>query len=878
MSFTLKNYQKSTLDALREYLDASRLYGPKEAFIRARSEAVQPGFRATYREIEGLAEVPYVCLRVPTGGGKTLLAAYSIPIAGETYLDQEFPATIWFVPTKTIQQQTIDAMKDENHPYRVALEDAFGGRVCVFDSADITQIRPSDLADSACVIISTLASVRIEETESRHFYAHNENFEPFFRSVPAKTPSLERDRNGRIKFSFANLLYLKRPVVIVDEAHNARTTLSFTSLARVNPACIIEFTATPDRNAQTGSNVLFSVSAKALRDEEMIKMPIVLTEHRTWEDAVHGAVIERDALAKVATDAHDVVRPIVLLQAQNRDRDINVDYLLAHLIENEGISRERIAIATGNQRELEGLDLFSPTCKIDFILTVAALREGWDCSYAYVLCSVADLRSATAVEQLLGRVLRMPFAKKRTAQPLNKAYAHVVSRDFIEAAQSLQDRLVEKMGFDPNDFLDAIEPGDTGLLGGLDVSEGKQTRPFIIDLAAPPDLVLTGGPQDGSVTYEKNAEGRYIVTVVGPLTETITAGILAVTPHAERARVEQSILTHKRFFERRPSPSENGSRLTLPRLAVPIAGVLEFAEPQLFLDHAQWDLHTYPADIPNFHYDANTQTWIYDFHTGGDGNETLKYKLASKQGEDLLLPGLNVGWTETDLIRWLDRKVRDSSVSQPVMLEWLRRLIKHLITKQNYSVETLVRAKFILAPAIIRRIHTYKQAAEKEGYQDNFFGTSAAPVTTFQYAFEFDPDGYAPYWMYEGQHVFSKHYYPNVGELKNSGEEFVCAQVIDSMGTIDFWVRNLEKRDNAFWLPLSGRRFFPDFVCKLRDGRILVIEYKGEVYKTNDDSGEKRQIGELWADKSEGKCLFIMAVKDDRGRSVDKQIRDLIEK
>jgi len=878
VSFTLKDYQKDSLDALREYLDAARVYGPKDAFVRARSEDAPPGYQALYREVEGLKGVPYVCMRVPTGGGKTLLAAYSIPIVGETYLDQEFPTTLWFVPTKTVAEQTIDAMKDENHPYRVALDDAFGGRVRIFDTSEITQIRPSDLTESACVIVSTLASFRIEDTDSRHVYAHNENFEPFFRSIPPTTRNLERDDKGRIKYSFANLLHLKRPVVVVDEAHNARTALSFASLARLNPGCIVEFTATPDRSERSGSNVLHSVSAKELRDESMIKMPIVLTEHRTWEDAVHGAVFERDALAKVARDDNDVVRPIVLLQAQNKDKDVNVERLLGHLQENEGISRERIAVATGDQRELEGIDLFSPTCKIDYIITVAALREGWDCSYAYVLCSVADLRSATAVEQLLGRVLRMPFAEKRSEPALNKAYAHVVSLSFIEAAQSLQDRLVEKMGFDTNDFLDAIEPGDPHLFGGARFDGERQQRPFVVELPAPPDLVLTGGPQGGTVTYEQTQGGKYLVAVTGPLTEAVKAAILAVAPRTEREKIEGTFTIYEQMFQREKSPSEKGERITLPRLAVPVQGALEFAEPQLFLDHANWNLLDYPAEIPNFHYDANTQTWIYDFYADGDGKETLKYKLADTQGEDLLLPGVNVGWTETDLIRWLDRKVRDSSVSQPIMLEWLRRLVKHLMDTHRYSIETLVKAKFILAPAIIKRIFSYKKEAEKNGYQDSFFGPQAAPETTFEYAFTFDPEGYAPRWLYEGRHIFTKHYYPVVGELKSSGEEFNCAQVIDSMSLIDYWIRNLDKRDNAFWLPLAGRRFFPDFVCKLKDGRLLVVEYKGEVYKTNDDSDEKRAIGNIWADKSDGKWLFIMAVKDDGGRDLDKQIRDLISR
>ncbi len=876
MSYTLKDYQTGALDALREYLDTSRVYGAKEAFVRVRSGDAPPGYQAVYHEVEGLESVPYVCLRVPTGGGKTLLAAYSIPIAGETYLDQEFPTALWFVPTKTIAEQTIDAMKDENHPYRVALDDAFGGRVRVFDSGEITQMRPSDLTESACVIVSTLASVRIEDTESRNFYAHNENFEPFFRAIPASAPNLERDEAGRIKYSFANLLHLKRPVVIVDEAHNARTSLSFASLARVNPACIIELTATPDRDERSGSNVLRSVSAKELRDEAMIKMPIVLTEHRTWEDAVHGAVFERDALAKVARDAHDVVRPIVLLQAQNKDKDVNVEHLLAHLMENEGIERERIAVATGDQRELEGSDLFSPACKIDFIITVAALREGWDCSYAYVLCTVADLRSATAVEQLLGRVLRMPYATKRSEAALNKAYAHVVSRAFIEAAQSLQDRLVQKMGFDANDFLDAIEPGDPHLFGRARFDAERKPRPFVVELPKPPCLVLTGSPQDGSVSYEQTAEGKYVVTVSGPLTEAVKAAILAGASRGGREEIESAFTLYEQIFQREKSPSERGALLTLPRLAVPIQGELEFAEPQLFLDRAQWNLLDYPAEIPNFHYDANTQTWIYDVYADGDGMETLRYKLADNQGEDLLLPGLNVGWSETDLIRWLDRKVRDWSVSQPSLLEWLRRLVKHLTTEGQYPIETLVRAKFILAPAIVKRIFSYKKDAEKNGYQESFFGPAAAPETTFEYSFTFDQDGYAPHWVYEGRHVFSRHYYPVIGELKSSGEEFGCAQVIDSMRAIEFWIRNLDKRDNSFWLPLAGRRFFPDFVCKLRDGRIIVVEYKGEVYKTNDDSDEKRRIGNLWAERSDGECLFVMAVKDDDGRDVHKQLRDLI--
>ena len=73
-----------------------------------------------------------------------------------------------------------------------------------------------------------------------------------------------------------------RPLVIVDEAHKAGTNLSFEMLAALCPACIIEFTATPNTDPSTGSNVLYRASAAQVKGAQMIKLPIVLTEHPDW--------------------------------------------------------------------------------------------------------------------------------------------------------------------------------------------------------------------------------------------------------------------------------------------------------------------------------------------------------------------------------------------------------------------------------------------------------------------------------------------------------------------------------------------------------------------------------------------------------------------
>ena len=212
---------------------------------------------------------------------------------------------------------------------------------------------------------------------------------------------------------------------------------------RVNPCAIIEFTATPRFN----SNILHSVTAQELKAAEMIKLPIILAEHDSWQTAVNGAIASRAALAAAAKGEAEYIRPIVLFQAQPRNQEVTAEVLKKHLIEVEQIPEERIAIVTGDQRELDGIDLFDPKCPIEYVITIEALKEGWDCSFAYVFCSVSRIQSATDVEQLLGRVLRMPYAKRRKADALNRAYAHVSEPIVRRGCAALADKLVA-MGFD----------------------------------------------------------------------------------------------------------------------------------------------------------------------------------------------------------------------------------------------------------------------------------------------------------------------------------------------------------------------------------------------------------------------------------------------
>ena len=447
--FKLKKYQQTTLDQLQKYFEQIKFFGAEGAF-----QKIHPTYN--YHKIKNLEDIPYVCFRLPTGGGKTYIATKSISIAANSYLEKKFPVVLWFTPTTTIKTQTIEAFKRNDHPNREALERSFCGNVAIFDIEDYTNIRPHDLENKCCVFVSTIQAFRTNNTNSRRIYAHNENLEPHFAKIPISKQNLEWSENeeyaDKIKFSFANLLSIHKPIIIADEAHNNNTDLSYEVLKRVNPSCIMEYTATPAKN----SNVLHHVVAMELKIEEMIKLPIVLTIHQTWEQSLSASVLTTKGLSKIARNDKRYIRPIALIQAESKNKEITVDIIKKYLIENENIEPEKIAVVTGDQKELDGMNVFDPSCAIEYVITIEALKEGWDCPFAYVFCSVAQRYSTKDIEQLLGRVLRMPYAKSREQEELNKAYAFVSNCSWQEGIAQLKDRLVD-MGFEENEIPSSIQ-------------------------------------------------------------------------------------------------------------------------------------------------------------------------------------------------------------------------------------------------------------------------------------------------------------------------------------------------------------------------------------------------------------------------------------
>lgn len=188
---------------------------------------------------------------------------------------------------------------------------------------------------------------------------------------------------------------------------------------------------------------------------------------------------------------------------------------------------------------------------------------------------------------------------------------------------------------------------------------------------------------------------------------------------------------------------------------------------------------------------------------------------------------------------------------------FFRRAIDSLMKERGFSLEQLVRSRFRLRDALQDRLRSLRYSAHKQAYQRMLLPDAATALeVTPSLCFKFPLTQYPANRLYAGPVEFRKHYYESPGAM--NGEEADCAAMLDSMREVKFWVRNLDRGEYSFWLPTSTDRFYPDFVAELGDGRHLVVEYKGADRWSNDDSKEKRVVGDLWAARSAGKCIFVM--------------------
>lgn len=445
----MKKYQKQVIADLTRYLELlNETQNYRSAFSFFWQEKSAPSL-GHYQDI--MPGVPNLCFKVPTGGGKTFLACNAIKPIFEALPHTKTKVVVWLVPSDAILTQTVKALQDISHPYRQKIDVAFGGRVEVYTKQQLLngqQFDPITVTEQLSVMVLSYDSFRGRGREGLKAYQENSSLAAFSK-VLGKPQSPIDNADETALFQVINQL---SPLVIVDESHHARSELSLEMLGNFNPCFVLDLTATPKKT----SNIISYVDAVQLKAEHMVKLPVIVYNRDSQNEVIIDSIdlrnrLEQLAQAEQAKTGH-YIRPIVLFQAQPKGKEESTTFeKLRDKLVDAGISGEQIAIRTADVNELKHVDLMSQECSIRYIITVNALKEGWDCPFAYILASLANKTSQVDVEQVLGRVLRLPHTKENSQPALNMSYVLTSSNDFNQTVQGII-RGLNNAGFTDKDY------------------------------------------------------------------------------------------------------------------------------------------------------------------------------------------------------------------------------------------------------------------------------------------------------------------------------------------------------------------------------------------------------------------------------------------
>ena len=483
----LKEYQVAALEAFSRWLDAldrarmksetvaDALRGvgtdvpddvrnyPKAAWERLKQSGgvAESAGEYTIRTDYAGRPIPHICFKIPTGGGKTLLAAAAL-----VRIRRQTGLTLWITPTKAIYEQTQAALRNREHPCRQMLERASGGRVKILEKDDL--FTQADITNYLCVMLLMLpAANRQKGKEFLRMFRDSGRYPTFFPDsddalgdgeLLNRYPDLERaSADGPVKHSLYNVFKMLRPVVILDEAHKAygmrlRANEEFVrSVNRLDPSLVIELSATPNKGI---SNLLVDITGIELKQEEMIKLPVQvesLTNNADWKHTLAAAY---DKLEELAADAQSLqgnqgryIRPIAVVRVERTGKDqrdgerVHAEDVREYLIQSLAVPAEAVAVKSSTMDELRGVDLLSQFSPVRWVITKSALMEGWDCPFAYVLVMLDNTSAQRALTQLVGRVMRQPEARRTGRKALDQCYVYCWNTDIGNAVQRVKNGL-----------------------------------------------------------------------------------------------------------------------------------------------------------------------------------------------------------------------------------------------------------------------------------------------------------------------------------------------------------------------------------------------------------------------------------------------------
>lgn len=828
----LKSYQKKVIADLTRYLELlNETKSDVAAFCLFWQEKSAPALGLYQNVIPG---VPNLCFKVPTGGGKTFIACNAVRPIFDALPATKTKAVVWLVPSDAILTQTVKALKDTSHPYRQKIDVDFGGRVEVYTKQELLNgqnFNPTAVTEQLSVMVLSYDSFRGRSKEVLKAYQENSNLAAFAKVLGKPDSPIEKADETAL-FQIINQL---NPLVIVDESHHARSELSLEMLENFNPCFVLDLTATPKKE----SNIISYVDAVQLKNEHMVKLPVIVYNRDSQAEVLIDAIDLRNKLEEIADAEYaktgKYIRPIALFQAQPKGKeDATTFEKLRDKLVDKGIPAEQIAIRTADVNELKNVELMSPNCPIRYIITVNALKEGWDCPFAYILASLANKTSQVDVEQILGRILRLPHTSQHTQSALNISYVLTSSNDFNNTVAHIVKGL-NSAGFSDKGY-----------------RIGESTKPQIPEQAAEqitlPAPQGTSKPESAEDDFawlddkliEEELERRR-EQVQTPEIAPKADAMLDAAAKVEKAytdAIQQTgndpvmdnlpweVRDKVKSFQVNPQFREDIETLQIPQFFLKVEqslftnGSFELLDKEMLAEGFTLKGKAYDIDFAA----ADDEIREIDVREQDGGLPKQRY---FKEWFNNLPPESRVRQCKEMMFNQLNKL---NMVDATELKAYINRIVDDMDKAQLAAME---KSPLGYAAKIRDKIETLLEAHYRETFEKWLETERIVCTPYFRLRPSIHPATYTD--------IYARSLYTAEDGDMNKLEQKLVVE-LTALPNVRWWHRNIAKQDFA----INGFiKHYPDILIMTKSGKLICAETKGDHLK-NDDSREKIALGQAW--------------------------------
>lgn len=854
----LKNYQKKVIADLQSYLhclqNAGSLAESWQSYWQAKDISVGAGGAPAYKD--NVTEVPDVCMKVPTGGGKTFLACSALKHIFASMPQEKAKFVVWLVPSDPILDQTLKNLANPDHPYKQALDRDFGGRVQVLSkdmllsgqgfSVDIVQSMLT-----ICVLSFDSLRINSRRRDTRKMYQENSNLADFAAYYKNDAILLQ----DTPETALIQVLRHLRPVAIVDESHNATSELSVEMLNNIYPSFILELTATP----KTSSNVVSYVDARELKKENMVKLPVIVYKRSSRESVIADAIQLRGRLEQKALEEEELtgnyIRPIVLFQAQPKNNEDNTTFdKIKDILLKIGIPEEQIAIKTSEKNDLKSVDLLSRACEVRYIITVNALKEGWDCPFAYILASLANKTSAVDVEQILGRVLRQPYTRQHQHFLLNSSYVLSCSNDFRHTLDSIVKGL-NGAGFSRKDY----RISDEKALVATEQPKVEQETLFTEeDIPTPEEeeSFMDIEPAHIKEQVDRPQEANKELDEMEQQAQQQTENYTKANEAEDFMGGAEAEMQHRYQFKAENKETAQGLRL--PKFCIQdglgeslglfeeTAVEYDYLEPEHLLEGFR--LSGQDANV-NFKLAASE---MYAVDIAKSGEAVPQYRMVTSGDKQRLREYLDSLPQERQIATCIEAICavinKKNAYESSDIKAYVRRVVDGL---HSDDLLTMLTSKETYAKKIQDKIDTLAEAYKQKKFMQLFDAGQIECCERYElpaFITPLDATDSLPKALYEAE--------------KNDMNEYErkVLDIIIGQENVLWWHRIIERQGfciNGFI------KHYPDFLVLTKSGKVVLVEAKGD-HLANDDSEMKLLLGRKWQEAAgrDYRYMMVFAKKD----------------